>query len=98
MSKSNPVIVAGRELTQEEAARRAGYPDDRLYGGIEAISDRVLELFNVKVTPNYIRDNIEVRKLRSRIIRHKVYCSDRDLYDFIILGNPAREAEGEVSA
>ncbi len=93
MSRTDPVIVAGRELTQEEAARRSQFLDDKLRGGIEDIAQRVFELFNVRVTPYYIRTNVASRKLSSRIIRHTVYCSDRDLYDFIILSNQPREAQ-----
>jgi hypothetical protein len=91
MSKPPPVIIAGQELTREQVARRTAFPDDKLRCGINDIAQRVYELFNVEVTPYYIRRNIATRKLRSRIIHNRVYCSDRDLYDFIILSNPPRE-------
>jgi hypothetical protein len=50
MSRSDPVVVAGRELTPEEIARRSAFFDDKLRGGIEGIAQRIYELFNVKVT------------------------------------------------
>jgi len=99
MSSTSPVVVAGRELTAEELAERAQYSNNRLNAGIVVVAERVRELFNFEVTPHYIRRNIGSRKLKSRTIRHQVCCSDRDLFDFIILSNPVRGDDSEsVSA
>lgn len=73
------------DLTAEEKTERLRYDDAPKHRGLPAIAERVHELFGVTVTTNYLRQATNSRRLSINLIGRKLYCSDRQLYDFIVL-------------
>lgn len=87
---ANPVDRMGYRievcLTPEEARERLRYDDAPCHRGLQSIADRIEERWGVKVTTHYLRRATNSKKLNYHIIGHVIHCSDRQLYDFIILG------------
>lgn len=81
-----------RDFMPDEQAERLKYDDAPKHVGLPAIAERVNELFGVKVTTHYLRRATNSRKLAFNEICHKIHCSDRQLYDFIVLGTRKHKA------
>lgn len=79
-------------LTDEQRAAREKFDPMHFSKGVVAAAQRVGELFpGVEVGEHYIRRATNHGKLASHFIAHVVHYSDRDLFDFIVLGT-RREA------
>jgi hypothetical protein len=57
---------------------------------------RIKELFGVDVTEYYLRRAITNRRLARHEICHVIHFSDRDLYDFIVLGTRKSDTPANV--
>lgn len=73
-------------LTAEEQAKRLEYDDSPKHAGIGCYRRSNQRAFEVKVTTHFLRRATNSRKLEFNLICHKIHCSDRQLYDFIVLG------------
>jgi hypothetical protein len=54
----------------------------KLSGAVRTIH----HLFGVEVTEHYVRRAVDNRRLARHEIGHVIHFSERDLYDFIVLG------------
>ena len=72
--------------SNDEQPGRLSYSEVPNNKGLNGGVNRIRELFKLSVTPHYLRRAITNRRLNRHEIGHMLYFSDRDLYDFIVLG------------
>ncbi|WP_211281520.1 hypothetical protein [Mycobacterium szulgai] len=79
-------------MTAEQQEARITYSASPNIKGMGAAVKRIYELFGVEVTEYYLRRAITKRRLQRHEICHVIHFSDRDLYDFIVLGTKKASA------
>ena len=80
------IAPCGVELTPEDQATRLTYSDIPNIKSIDGAIERIRELFGVDVTEHFLRRAIRQRRLPRHEIGHVLHFSERNLYDFIVLG------------
>lgn len=85
-SDRSPNLAPHRSPPPEQQVERMNYSAIPNNKGIERGVERTFELFKVEVTPSYLRRAVDQRRLARHEIGHTIHFSDRDLYDFIVLG------------
>lgn len=78
------------QLTAEEKALREQFSATQLSKGFAKGAERANELFGVEVSEHYIRRATYWKKtprLNYRVIGNTIYYSDRDLFDFFLVGH-----------
>jgi hypothetical protein len=93
-----PDLPPTRELSPDQQADRAKYSPIPNIKGIGGGVDYVLKAFNVEVTDSYLRRAVSQRRLERHEICHVIHFSERDLYDFIVLGTRKNDDSSKVSA
>jgi hypothetical protein len=88
--------TTARELTPDQQAERAKYSPIPNIKGIEAGIEHIRDKFGVDVTESYLRRAVSQGRLARHEICHTIHFSERDLYDFIVLGT--RKNDSKVSA
>lgn len=84
--KTCAVVDIKQKISTEQQAERLQYSSNPNIKGIDTAVKRISELFGVEVTEYYLRRAITKRRLQRHEICHVIHFSDRDLYDFIVLG------------
>jgi hypothetical protein len=74
------------ELTSDEKAERDKYSPIPNIPRVTGAVDWICKDLRIEVTEHYIRRYTNNKKLASHVIGHVVHYSERDLYDFIVLG------------
>lgn len=81
-----PVVVAGRELSPDEQAERAKYSAIPNIPGMDGAVSFIGNRLKIEVTDHFLRRAITQRRLARHEIGHRLFFSERDLFDFIVVG------------
>lgn len=89
MSRNHAPLSAAHleiKLTPAQQAQRMSYSDLPNIRGIDAAVEFIKDRFGIEVTTHYLWRAKAQGRLARHEICHVIHFSERDLYDFIVLG------------